>query len=99
MIQPAAPAGSSSALLNMYETLPLRDNLTFSGESRCSGISKHEQPEALTNRLLELEEEITVNLQDQLGMVAVPSGPYTEVVAEAHPRAADAEEGYARESS
>lgn len=60
---------------------------------------EHEKPEALSNRLLELEEEITADLQDLLAMVAVPSGTYTEIVSEAHPRAADAEEGYARESS
>jgi type I site-specific restriction endonuclease len=38
------------------------------------------------------------DLQDLLAMVAVPSAPYTEIVAVVHPRAADAEEGYARES-
>ena len=59
---------------------------------------EHEKPEALINRLLELEEEITSDLQDLLAMVAVPSAPYTEIVAEVHPRAADVEEGYARES-
>lgn len=55
---------------------------------------EHERPQVLINRLLELEEEITADLQDLLAMVAVPSGPYTEIVAEAHPHAADAAEGY-----
>ncbi len=57
---------------------------------------EHEKPEVLINRLLELEEEITADLQDLLAMVAVPSEPYTETVAETHPRAADVEEGYTR---
>jgi type I restriction enzyme M protein len=55
---------------------------------------EHEKPEALINRFLELEEEIAMDLQDLLAMVAVPSGLYTEIVAEAHPQAAEAEEGY-----
>jgi len=53
---------------------------------------EHEKPEVLINRLLELEEEITTNLQDLMAMVAAPSEPYTEEVAEASPLAADAEE-------
>jgi type I restriction enzyme M protein len=57
---------------------------------------EHGKPEALINRLLELEEEITADLKDLLAMVAVPSAPYTEIVAVAHPRAADAEEGYTK---
>jgi hypothetical protein len=55
---------------------------------------EHEKPQVLINSLLELEEEITADLQDLLTMVAVPGGPYTETVAEAHLQAADAEEGY-----
>jgi hypothetical protein len=35
------------------------------------------------------------DLQELLAMVAEPSGPYTGIVAEAHPQAAGAEEGYA----
>jgi type I restriction enzyme M protein len=55
---------------------------------------EHEKPEVLINRLLELEEEIATDLQDLLAMVAAPSEPYTEEVAEASPLAADAEENY-----
>jgi type I restriction enzyme M protein len=55
---------------------------------------EHEKPEVLINRLLELEEEITVDLQDLLAMVGAPGEPYTEEVTEAPPLAADAEEGY-----
>jgi type I restriction enzyme M protein len=55
---------------------------------------EHEKPEALINRLLELEEEITLDLQDLLVMVAAPSEPYTEEVTEASPLAADAGENY-----
>jgi hypothetical protein len=55
---------------------------------------EHEKPEVLINRLLELEEEIATDLQDLLAMVAAPSEPYTEEVAEAPPLAADAEENY-----
>ena len=55
---------------------------------------EHEKPEVLINRLLELEEEITTDLHDLLAMVAAPSEPYTEEVAEASPLAADAEEDY-----
>jgi type I restriction enzyme M protein len=54
----------------------------------------HEKPDALINRLLELEEEIATDLQDLLAMVAAPSELYTEEVAEAPPLAADAEENY-----
>ncbi len=55
---------------------------------------EHEKPEVLINRLLELEEEITTDLQDLLAMVAAPSEPYTKEVAEASRLAADAEENY-----
>jgi type I restriction-modification system DNA methylase subunit len=55
---------------------------------------EHEKPEVLINRLLELEEEITTDLQDLLAMVVAPSEPYTEAVAQASPLAADAEENY-----
>ena len=55
---------------------------------------EHEKPEVLINRLLELEEEVTTDLQDLLAMVAAPSEPYIEEVAEASQLAADAEENY-----
>ena len=36
---------------------------------------EHEKPEVLINRLLEMEEEITKDLQDLLTLVTVPTTP------------------------
>ena len=55
---------------------------------------EHENLRVLINSLLELEEEITADLQNLLTMFAVPGGPYTETVAEAHLQEADAVECY-----